>query len=284
MIEGFIIHFLIILCLGIISALAFNLIAGYTGQLNLGFIALFSLGAYVSAILTVKVGLPIYMAIFFACLFTALVSLIIGLPTNKVKKEYFHLASLGFIFILGGLARNLISLTDGALGIKGIPRIINDNFYFLILILSVTLIVFLIFWLITSSHLGRIFQGIRDDELALQTLGYDTYKYKILAFIISGFFAGLSGALWAHYVTFIDPNIFNLSDAILLLAIIILGGLASIKGTIIGTVIIYLIPQLLKLIGLPDAIIGPLREMTFALILIIILIYKPKGIFGKVDL
>ncbi len=284
MIEGFIIHFLIILMGVIISVLAFNLIAGYTGQLNLGFAAVGVAGAYVSALLSVKAGFPIYLSVLIAAIFTALLSVLIGLPTNKVKKEYFHLASVGFIFILGGIVKNWISLTDGALGIKGIPRIVNSNLNHLIIMVFITLISFLIIRLIVKSHLGRIFQGIRDDELAVQTLGYDTYKYKLLAFAISGFFVGLSWALWAHYATFIDPTLFNITEILMLLAMIILGGLASLYGSIFGAAIVFFIPQALRFIGISSSAIGPIREMLFALILILVLVYRPRGLLGKADI
>src|SRR3989338_8389654 len=113
MIEGFIIHMLIVISAGLITAVGFNLIVGYTGQLNLGYIALFVLGSYTSAILTTKAGMPIIIGVIAGGILSMLVSVIIGLPTDRVKREYFHLASLGFMFILGGIARNWISLTEG---------------------------------------------------------------------------------------------------------------------------------------------------------------------------
>lgn len=284
MIEGFVLHWLIITLVGIIFALAFNLIVGYTGQLNLGAVALFCFGAYASALLAVKAQWPIMLSIICAALLTSVVSVIIGLPTKRVKKEYFHLASLGFMFIISGIARNWIDLTDGALGIKGIPRLAATNVVFFLVLLSITLLVFIVFHLIVRSPLGRIFQGIRDDELAVQSLGYDVYKYKLLSFAISGFFMGLSGAIWGHYVTFIDPTIFNLADLILYLAVIILGGLASLRGTIVGVIVLRVIITIPQFIGVSSTLAGPIREMLFSFLLILFLVYKPRGLFGGADL
>ncbi|HDI03246.1 MAG TPA: branched-chain amino acid ABC transporter permease, partial [Candidatus Pacearchaeota archaeon] len=127
-------------------------------------------------------------------------------------------------------------------------------------------------------------EAIRDDELATKVLGKNTFKMKSYALGISAFFAGIAGSLYAHYITFIDPSSFTLLQLIPVLAIVILGGLASLKGTILATVVMVLLPEPLRFIGFPSSIVGPARQIIYALILLLILIYKPKGFYGKVEL
>ena len=200
------------------------------------------------------------------------------------------LATLGFSFVVYAIALNWISLTRGPLGLPGIPRseILNfsfsDNGYFLILVFIIAIISYFIIKKITISPFGKVIEAVRDNELAARVLGKNAFKIKSVALAMSAFFAGLAGSLYASYITFIDPSSFTLMQLIPVLCIVIIGGLASLKGTIIATVILTLLPESLRFIGFPSSIIGPARQMAYALILLMILIYKPKGFYGKVEL
>ncbi len=200
------------------------------------------------------------------------------------------LATLGFSFVIYAIALNWIGLTRGPLGLPGIPRseIFNfsfsDNGHFLILVLIIALVSYFIIKKITTSSFGKVIEAVRDNELAARVLGKNTFKIKSIALAASAFFAGLAGSLYASYITFIDPSSFTLMQLIPVLCIVIIGGLASLKGTIIATIILTLLPESLRFVGFPSSIIGPARQMTYALILLIILIYKPKGFYGKVEL
>ncbi|HLC33074.1 MAG TPA: branched-chain amino acid ABC transporter permease [Candidatus Nanoarchaeia archaeon] len=280
---NYLIHLAILIGIYSILVNSLNLALGFTGLLNLGHVGFFGIGAYTSAILSL-LGVPIPIAMLCGGLFAALSGAILSLPTTRLKGDYLALATLGFTFIMGSVARNWTSLTRGALGIPGIPKIASTNTLFLLIVVILAVASYFVLSIVVKSRFGKTLQAIRDDELAAAALGKNTFLHKTLAIAISAFFAGVAGGLFAHYITFIDPSIFGLSDLILLFSMVIVGGLASLPGSAIGTAVVFLIPEPLRFIGFPSSVIGPVREMIFALILLLILIYRPKGIMGKVDL
>ena len=280
---NYLVHLGILICIYSILTVSLNWAVGFTGLLNLGHVGFFGIGAYASALFAMN-GVPIWLSLILGALFAGVSGLLLALPTTRLKGDYLALATLGFAFIMGSVARNWTGLTRGALGIPGIPKIVHGNYAFLLVVFIIAVITYLIFWKLSRSRFGKTCEAVRDDELAAKMLGKDTFLHKILALGISAFFAGLGGGLFAHYITFIDPSIFGLGDLILLFSMLIVGGLASVKGAAIGTIILLLLPEPLRFIGFPSSILGPMREIIFALILLLILIYKPRGICGKVDL
>ena len=280
---NYLIHLAILIGIYSILTVSLNLAVGFTGLLNLGHIAFFGIGAYTSALLSMY-GMPVWISMLVASVTALTVGVLLALPTACLKGDYLALATLGFTFIAGSVSRNWIGLTRGALGIPGIQKLVQPNTWFLIIVLVIASMVYFLFWKISRSRWGKTLQAIRDDELAAKTLGKDTFVRKIEAMALSAFFAGLAGGFFAHYITFIDPSIFGLGDVIFLFSMLVIGGLASIKGAALGTIILFVIPEPLRFIGFPSSILGPMREILFALVLILIIIYKPRGIFGKVDL
>jgi len=280
---NYLIHLAILIGIYSILTVSLNLAVGFTGLLNMGHVGFFGIGAYTSALLSLA-GFPIWLSILCGGLLAMISGLLLALPTTRLKGDYLALATLGFTFIMGSVARNWTDVTRGALGIPGIPKIVKGNPEFLVIVLIIAAITYFVFWKISKSRFGKTCEAIRDDELAAKMLGKDTFKHKIAALGISAFFAGIGGALFAHYITFIDPSIFGIGDLILLFSMLIVGGLASVKGSAIGTIILFLLPEPLRFIGFPSSILGPMREIIFALILLLILIYRPKGFFGRVDL
>jgi len=280
---NYLIHLAILIGIYSILTVSLNLAVGFTGLLNLGHIAFFGIGAYTSALLSMY-GMPVWASMLVASVTALTVGVLLALPTARLKGDYLALATLGFTFIAGSVSRNWIGLTRGALGIPGIQKLVQPNTWFLVIVLVIAALVYFLFWRISRSRWGKTLQAIRDDELAAKTLGKDTFVRKIEAMALSAFFAGLAGGFFAHYITFIDPSIFGLGDVIFLFSMLIIGGLASIKGAALGTIILFAIPEPLRFIGFPSSILGPMREILFALVLILIIIYKPRGIFGKVDL
>ncbi|MEX2410188.1 MAG: branched-chain amino acid ABC transporter permease [Candidatus Paceibacterota bacterium] len=287
--EAYIIHLLILIGIYLILALSLQLTIGYTGLLNLGHIAFYAIGAYASALLTLK-GVPFLLAFLIAGLIAFLFGVLLALPTNKLKGDYLALATLGFSFVIYAVTLNWTGLTRGPLGIPGIPKpdifgiIFSSNLLFLILTVIVVLITYLILKRIVDSPFGRVLEALRDNELAVKILGKNTFKMKTISMGSSAFFAGVAGSLYAHYITFIDPSSFSILQIIPIISIVIIGGMASLKGTVIATFLIVLLPEPLRFIGFPSSIIGPIRQIIYALILILVLIYKPKGFYGKVEL
>lgn len=280
---NYLVHLAILIGVYGILAVSLDFAVGFTGMLNLGHVAFFGIGAYVSALLAVN-GMPVFASIFCGVIVAAIFGVFISIPTTRLKGDYLALATLGFTFIMGSVARNWTGLTRGALGIPGIPRVASSNVKFLFIVLTLLAFSLLFFRFISRTSFGRRCEAVRDDELAAKMLGHDTFLIKTSVLGLSAAFAGLGGALFAHYITFIDPSIFGLGDVVLLVSMIIVGGLASVRGALIGTVLILLLPEPLRFIGFPSSLIGPLREILYSLILLVILIWSPRGISGKVDL
>jgi len=154
----------------------------------------------------------------------------------------------------------------------------------LILTVVIAVITYFVMKRITDSQFGKVLEAVRDDELMAKTLGKNAEKMKMYSLGISAFFAGVAGSLYASYITFIDPSSFTFLQIIPLLLIVVIGGLASLRGTAIATIIIILLPEPMRFIGFPSSMIGPMRQIIYALILLIILIYLPKGLMGKIKL
>ncbi len=289
MIEAYLIHLAILIGIYLILALALQINIGFTGQFNLGIIAFFAIGAYTSALLTLN-GFPFIFGIIMAGIISIIFGFILAIPTNKLKGDYLALATLGFSFVVYAILLNWVELTRGPLGLPGIPKpeifgfVFKDNLLFLILTVIIAVISYFVVNRITKSEFGKVMAAVRDDELMAKNLGKNTEKIKMYSLGTAAFFAGIAGSLYASYITFIDPSSFTFLQIIPILLIIVIGGIASIRGTLIATIIIILLPEPLRFIGFPSSVIGPMRQIIYALILLIILVYLPKGLFGKIKL
>lgn len=289
MFSAYLIHLLILIGIYFILAISLQLAVGFTGLLNLGHIAFYAIGAYTSALLALH-GFPFWFCFLSAGILATLFGFLLSAPTNKLKGDYLALATMGFSFIVYAVALNWTSLTRGPLGLPGIPRpslfdfTFSDNFSFLVLVFIIAIISYFLIRKIVNSPFGKVLEAIRDDELAVRILGKNTFKMKTISLGVSAFFAGIAGSLYASYITFIDPSSFTLLQLIPVLAIVIIGGLASLKGTVLATIVLTLLPEPLRFIGFPSSIVGPARQIIYALILLLVLIYKPRGFFGKIEL
>jgi branched-chain amino acid transport system permease protein len=289
MIGAYFIHLLILIGIYLILAVALQLSLGYSGLLNVGHIAFFGIGAYVSTILSLN-GTTFLISILVAGIISGFFGWLLSLPTNKLKGDYLALTTLGFSFVIYAVFLNWTEITGGPFGLPGIPRPnilgidFSNNAPFLILVVIFTLISYFFIYRICNSQFGKVLEATRDDELAAKSLGKNTLKLKSISLMVSAFFAGIAGSLFASYITFIDPSSFTFINLLPILLIVIIGGLASLRGTILATIIIVLLPESLRFIGLPSSILGPVRQIIFAFMLILIIYFRPRGFFGKVDL
>ena len=283
----YLIHILIIAGIYIILTLSLNLIVGYTGLPALGHAAFSCIGAYTSSLLALKFGISPWIGLFAGAVFAALLGIIIAYPSIRLKGDYFALATFGFGIIVYSIAKNWISLTRGPMGLPGIPSFslfgyeITKTWQYLIIVLVFTLITIFILRRIVNSPFGRVLKSIREDEIASESLGKNTTKYKLMVFIIGAFFAGIAGSLYAHYITFIDPSSFTVMESITVLLMVIFGGMGSISGSIIGAMVLVIFPELLRFLGLPSSIAAEVRQMIYGLLLIVLMIKRPQGLFGK---
>ena len=270
-----------------ILSVSLNLSMGYTGLFNLGHAAFFAIGAYVSALLVLGLGLPFWVAILVAGLFAAAMGYMVSVPARRLRGDYLALGTLGFAFIVEAVLKNWTDLTRGPLGIPGIPKpelfgyVFSGLESYLLLTLAFLAVTVFVVHRTVNSPFGRVLKAVREDETAAQALGKNTLRYKSLALSISAFFAGIAGSLYAHYITFIDPTSFSFPVLILLLSMVIIGGSASIKGSVVGAFLLILLPEPLRFIGLPSNLIGAGRQMIYAVLLLAILLRKPQGLFGE---
>lgn len=283
----YILHILVITGIYIILTLSLNLVVGYTGLPSLGHAAFSCVGAYTSALLALNLGLSPWLGLLIGACVAALLGVVIGFPSLRLKGDYLALATFGLGVIVYSVAKNWVSLTRGPMGLPGIPGFsilgfqLSEIWSYLIL---VTLFVFLTYFTlgrVVNSPFGRILRGIREDEIATLAMGKDVDRHKILVFVIGAFFAGIAGSLYAHYITFIDPSSFTIMESILILLMVVFGGMGSLSGSFVGAAILVIFPELLRFLGMPSAVAAPLRQMIYGLLLIVLMLKRPQGILGQ---
>ena len=253
--------------INIMLAVSLNLIVGFTGQLCLGHAGFMSIGAYVSAVLTQKAGMPFIVSIFLGAIIACIFAALIGYPTLKLTGDYFAITTLAFCEIIRIIIMN-IDLVGGARGFTGIPRETNFTLAFLFMVITVIVI-----YNIIHSSQGRAMLSVRENEIAAESMGINAFKYKMLAFIIAAFFAGLAGGLYAHYMGYIQPASFDFNKSIDYLTFVVFGGMGSLSGSIIATIVLTFLPELLR--GL-----GEFRMLIYPLALILLMIFRPQGLLG----
>jgi len=282
----YLLHILIIAGIYIILTLSLNLIVGYTGLPALGHAAFSCIGAYTSSLLALNMGMSPWIGLLIGACVAAFSGVVIGYPAVRLKGDYLALATFGLGVIVYSIAKNWVSLTRGPMGLPGIPGFsilgfgLSEIWSYLLLVSVFVILTIFVIKRIVSSPFGRILKSIREDEIASESLGKDTTKYKLLVFIIGAFFAGIAGSLYAHYITFIDPSSFTVMESITILLMVILGGMGSISGSVFGALILVVLPELLRFIGMPSSIAAPMRQMIYGLLLVVLMVKRPQGIMG----
>lgn len=262
----------------IILALSLNLINGYTGLLSIGHGAFYGIGAYSSALLTLKLGLPFLICLPLSGIIAGFFGYLIGKPTLRLRGLFFTLSTLGFNIIFVLIMINWESLTRGPLGIAGIPAPKIGSFTFQNQEDYYYLILFLVFFTLFStyrlvhSRFGNALLSIREDETAAESIGINTVYYKMTIFIISSFYAGIAGSFFAHYIRFISPENFTFWESFTLLAILALGGQGNLVGPLVGASIMIAIPECFRFLS-------DHRMILYGLILIFMMLFRREGIF-----
>lgn len=262
---------LVLICINIILAVSLNLINGFTGQFSIGHAGFMAVGAYVGAVITVKLKLSFILALVAGAGAAGVLGFIIGLPTLRLNGDYLAIATLGLGEIIRITILN-IPYVGGASGFMGIPRYTTFTWVFFLTVFTV----FFIKNLINSSH-GRACISIRENEIAAEAMGVDTTKYKVLAFTIGAAFAGVAGALFSHYFYIAHPASFTFMKSFDILTMVVLGGLGSITGSITAAVLLTFISAALA--GFPEW-----RMVIYSLMLIVLMIYRPQGLLGTKEL
>ena len=284
---SYLLHILIMIGIYIPLALSLNLIVGYGGLLSMCHAAFYGIGAYTTTLLMVNLHVPFYVSLIAGIVLSSVLSLLIAYPSLRLKGDYFVLASLGFQIIVFSVLYNWVSLTRGPYGIPGIPRptffglSLDSLWAFLLFTLLFVAISLFIFYKLYRSQYGLILKCIRDDEMATIAMGKDTTFYKIWAFVIGSAFAAISGALYAVYVSFIDPTSFTLDESMFILTLVMVGGAGNLRGPLTGVVFLIILPEALRFLGLPDTIAPNVRQMIYGALIIFLMRKRPQGIWGE---
>lgn len=283
---SYLLHIGIIVLLYASFVLSFAVAIGFTGLINLGHIALVGVGAYTASLLMTKLHLSFWLAVLAGGGVSSLCGFLLALPTKKIKGDYFALLTLGFSFIVYAVLLNWTSVTDGALGVAGIPRPpgFERNGEFVWLMIFFVGALYLICQRIVTSPFGRVMQAVRDDEVASEVLGKPSWRINIMVMTLTSFLAGMAGSFFASFVQFIDPTSFALPEMVLLLSMILIGGLGYLPAALIGVLATQVIFEPLRFLPLPAEALGPLRQILYSLVLILVILFRPKGILGKVEL
>jgi branched-chain amino acid transport system permease protein len=270
-----------------VLALSLDLLIGYTGLFSIAQAALFGAGAYASALAAQHLGIGFWGGIGAAMVFGALISTLVAIPSLRVSGDYLVLASFGVQVVLSGLFLNLDDLTGGSGGLRAIPRpeilghrISGGGEYFA-LYGAIALAVFLALRHITRSPFGLLLQAVREDEVMLQALGKNVVAIKVKAFVLSGTIAGLAGSLYAHYFTFVSPESFDVHVSIFVLSMVLIGGMGTLWGPVIGAAVLIALPEALRFLPFSSSTLGPLRQIVFGMVLIGFCFARPRGLFVR---
>ena len=284
----YLLHLWILITIYSIVCLSLNLLVGHTGLVSMGHAAFMGIGAYTAAILTLKLGFPFVGGLLFAVVISAAISVLISWPSVRLRGDYFVLASFGFQIVVFYIMYNWVELTGGPSGLYNIPQPtlfgikVSSLPTFAILTTIIGGLLFVLMWIITERMgLGRAFRAIRDNEVAAETLGISVVRTRIIAFAIAAGFAGASGCLFAHYMSFIDPSSFTVDQSIFLLSVVIIGGLGTLRGPFVGVLVMILFPEVLGFLKIPGSVAPSIRQMVYGAVLIGLMFVRPQGLAGK---
>jgi branched-chain amino acid transport system permease protein len=277
--NGYAIYVLTLTEIFAIVALGLNLLTGYAGQISLCHAAFFGVGAYATAILTQKAGIPFLLSLLIAALFTAVIGALAAVPAMRLKNLYLAIATLGLGVVLQKIIFEWRSLTNGGGGfalpapnIAGFELGAIGLYYLTLLCLILGLWGA---WNVSRGRTGRALLMIKESEIAAGSLGIPSAQYKITVFAISAFYAAIAGGLFAYLVRYINPESFNVSLSIAFLSMVVIGGLGTIGGSIMGAAFYVVVPELLR--GIKDA-----PGLVFGLLLVIVMVLMPQGLWGLV--
>lgn len=271
LINDYYLQIVIMIGINIILVVSLNLIIGFTGQLALGHAGFMCIGGYVAAIVTAKLGLPFLFALIVGGLAAAIVGLLIGMPVLKLKGDYLAITTLAFGQIIVNIFNNF-NYVGGPRGLVGISKETNFTWVYIITILTIVII----YNIIRSSH-GRAMISVREDEIAAEAMGINTFKYKVAAFAIGAFFAGIAGGLYVHFMMYSKPSLFGFQKSVDIVTAVVLGGMGSLSGSILSAAFLICLPEVLRPIQ-------DYRMIIYSASLVILMLFRPQGLMGTKEL
>ncbi len=283
----YIVHIINMVLIYSILAASLNLILGYGGMVSLCHAALFGIGGYTSALITMTWGFNFLVGMVMAAVVAGFIGFVLALPSLRIRDEYIILFTSAFQLVIWGLMVNEVRITHGETGLSSIPRAAIFGMRFLTprsylpLIAVLAVIIFLTCWRVSHSPFGRVLRCLREDEPSTRSLGKNVLQFKVLTFMVGGMIAGAAGSILAHYNAYINPVSFNLDSSILLVAMVALGGSTNMFGSVVGSLLLVGIPEALRFIQGTATLIGPLRSAIFGGLLILFMRFRPQGIIPE---
>ena len=272
-IDPYLMQILVNIGIAIILALGLNVIVGLAGQLSLGHAAFMSIGAFTSALITIKTGLPFSLNLAATGTATALVAAVIGFPILRLTGDYLAICTLGFAEIVKVFFLNF-EPTNKALGLT-VPSA-QTAIPMPVYVWGVAVLAVLLTGFVQSSRFGRALQAVREDEIAAEAMGINATRYKIQAFALGSFLAGVGGGLYAHFLSYINPSDFGFLKSIDMLSMVVLGGLGSVPGTVIGASLLASAPEFLRFMA-------QYRMLVYGALLVLLMVFRPNGLLGGVN-
>lgn len=287
----YILHIGIMINIYILLVLSANLPIGMANLLTLGQAAFYGIGAYISAFFLMQFNLPFVVVALAVMLLTGLFSYLVSFASIKLKGDYFVLATLGFQMIVYTVLYNWTDVTHGPYGVPGIPSVkllgiwsISGVWGYFFLTTVVSILVAYLFKTIKYSPYGRVLRALRNDEHSVAAMGRNPVAFKSWAFFLSAAFSGLAGLIYASYVSYIDPTSFTLDESIFIISALFIGGTGNVRGPVFGALFVVVLPEVLRFVGMPDAIAANMRQIIYGLALIIIMYFRPQGVWGETEI
>lgn len=283
----YILHIIIMILIYVMLSQSLTLTAGYSGLISLAHAGFFGIGAYTSAILSVDYGYPFLATLPIAMFISGIIAIFVSVIALRTVDDYFIIITLGIQVVAFSIMNNWMSLTNGPLGIPGIPAIsilgfeFTSKISFFFLTLLFTVIVFLILRNITKSPFGRVLIGLSEDEIFTKSLGKKVYQSKVISFTVGGMLAAIPGVLYAHYISYIDPSSFTINESIFILSIVIIGGMRYLWGSAIAAAVLIILPEALRFLGMPNNIAANMRQIIYGLALVVMMFKFSKGFVSK---
>ncbi|MBW2738992.1 MAG: branched-chain amino acid ABC transporter permease [Methanococcoides sp.] len=283
----YLLHILILIGIYVILSISLNLITGYAGLLSIAHAAFYGVGAYVAALMALNLHSPFLANIICAVILSGLLGALVGIPSLRIRDDYFAIATFAFQIITFSIMNNWVSFTGGPMGLPGIPQPtifgwkITTHYDFLIVIFVLCVITLWISHKIVSSPFGRVLKAIREDEVFTQAMGKNVASYKVLIFVLGAGMASVAGVMYAYYISFIDPTSFTIMESIFIISIVIIGGAGNIWGSVLGAAVLVILPEALRFLGMPSSIAANMRQIIYGALLVIFMLFRPQGFIGE---
>lgn len=263
-----------------------NLLVGYTGLLSVAQAGLYGIGAYVAALVAMNYSSNVLLVLALAAVGGVIVSLAVALPALRLRNEYFLIATMGFQIILYSSFMNL-EITGGPVGLYGIPHAhlfgytLKSNVQLFCLAIALAAVCFVLAWRAAHSPFGRALKAVREDQIAVASLGKSVFRFKVSIFVFAAMFASAAGTVYAFSLTTIDPFAFTMDESVFIMTLVIIGGTGNLPGSVLSPVLLIALPESFKFLAIPDTMAAQLRQILYGLLLVFFTRFRRQGLIGE---